>query len=130
DIVQNHMMQLLSLVAMEPPVRIKADAIRDEKVKVLQSIRPIPLQNLDNHVIRGQYGPGFIEGVPVKGYRQEENVAEKSSVESYVAMQLFIDNWRWAGVPFYLRAGKRLPKKATEIAVIYKEAPGVLFHRA
>lgn len=130
DIVQNHMMQLLSLVAMEPPVRIKADAIRDEKVKVLQSIRPIPLQHLDHHVIRGQYGPGFIEGQSVKGYRQEDNVAENSNVESYVAMQLFIDNWRWAGVPFYLRAGKRLPKKATEIAVIYKEAPGVLFHRA
>jgi glucose-6-phosphate 1-dehydrogenase len=115
---------------MEPPVRIKADAIRDEKVKVLQSIRPINLHNLDQHVIRGQYGPGFIDGDPVKGYRQEDNVAPLSNVESYVAMQLFIDNWRWAGVPFYLRAGKRLPKKATEIAVIYKEAPGVLFNRA
>jgi glucose-6-phosphate 1-dehydrogenase len=130
DIVQNHMMQLLSLVAMEPPVRIKADAIRDEKVKVLQSIRPIPIQNLDHHVIRGQYSPGFINGEPVKGYRQEDNVAENSNIESYVAMQLFIDNWRWAGVPFYLRAGKRLPKKATEIAVLYKEAPGVLFNRS
>src|SRR5262249_1061900 len=81
DIVKHHMMQLLSLVAMEPPVRIKADAIRDEKVKVLQSIRPIPLQHLDDHVIRGQYGPGFIDGAPVKGYRQEDNVALNSNVE-------------------------------------------------
>ncbi len=130
DIVQNHMMQLLSLVCMEPPVDIKADSIRDEKVKVLKSIRPFPMHDLDHHVIRGQYGPGFVNGEPAKGYRQEANVAENSSVETYVAMQLFIDNWRWAGVPFYLRAGKRLPKKATEIAVIYKQAPGVLFNRS
>ncbi len=130
DIVQNHMMQLLSLVAMEPPVDIKADSIRDEKVKVLHSIRPFPMHNLEHFVIRGQYGPGFINGEPVKGYRQEDNVSDTSNVETYVAMQLFIDNWRWAGVPFYLRAGKRLPKKATEIAVIFKEAPGVLFNRA
>ncbi|MCE5293558.1 MAG: glucose-6-phosphate dehydrogenase [Chlamydiales bacterium] len=130
DIVQNHVMQLLSLVAMEPPVNIQADSIRDEKVKVLHSIRPIPLQNLDEHVIRGQYGPGYIDGLDVKGYRQEDNVDPKSHVETYVAMQLFIDNWRWAGVPFYVRAGKRLPKKATEIAVIFKPAPGVLFKRA
>jgi len=130
DIVQNHMMQLLSLVAMEPPVDIKADSIRDEKVKVLHSIRPIPLQQLDQFAIRGQYGPGFVNGEPAKGYRQEDNVNESSIVESYVALQLFIDNWRWAGVPFYLRAGKRLPKKATEIAVIFKQAPGVLFNRS
>ncbi|MBS0635355.1 MAG: glucose-6-phosphate dehydrogenase [Verrucomicrobia bacterium] len=130
DIVQNHVMQLLSLVAMEPPVDIKADSIRDEKVKVLHSIRPIPLHNLDQHVIRGQYGPGFIGGEAVKGYRQEDNVAPASNVETYVAMQLFIDNWRWAGVPFYVRAGKRLPKKATEIAVVFKQAPGVLFNRS
>lgn len=130
DIVQNHMMQLLSLVAMEPPVDIKADSIRDEKVKVLHSIRPFPMHNLEQHVIRGQYGPGFIDGQPVKSYRQEDNVSDSSNVETYVALQLFIDNWRWAGVPFYLRAGKRLPKKATEIAVIFKQAPGVLFNRA
>lgn len=127
DIVQNHMMQLLSLVAMEPPVNIQADSIRDEKVKVLHSIRPIPVSHLDHHVIRAQYGPGFINGDAVKGYRQEENVNPASAIESYVAMQLFIDNWRWAGVPFYLRAGKRLPKRATEIAVCFKHAPGVLF---
>jgi glucose-6-phosphate 1-dehydrogenase len=127
DIVQNHMMQLLSLVAMEPPVNIKANSIRDEKVKALQSIRPIPLNLIDQHVVRGQYGPGFVNAEAVKGYKQEDNVDPNSSVESFVAMQLFIDNWRWAGVPFYLRAGKRLPKRATEIAVCFKKAPGVLF---
>jgi glucose-6-phosphate 1-dehydrogenase len=129
DIVQNHLMQLLSLVAMEPPVNLKANSVRDEKVKVLQSIRPIQQNEIDKYVVRGQYGPGFINGESVKGYNKEENVAENSTVETYVAMQLFIDNWRWVGVPFYLRAGKRLPKRATEIAVYFKEAPGVLFHR-
>lgn len=127
DIVQNHVMQLISLVAMEPPVNVQADSVRDEKVKVLHSIRPIPMHHLDQHVIRGQYGPGFINGESVKGYREEENVNPNSSVESYVAMQLFIDNWRWAGVPFYIRAGKRMPKKTTEIAVCFKYAPGALF---
>lgn len=129
DIVQNHLMQLLSLVAMEPPVNLKADSIRDEKVKVLESIRPIPINEIDKYVVRGQYGPGFIDGEPVKGYRKEDNVPENSNVETFMAMQLFIDNWRWAGVPFYIRAGKRLPKRGTEIAVYFKEAPGVLFNR-
>lgn len=127
DIVQNHMMQLLSLVAMEPPTNLQADSIHDEKVKVLQSIRPIPMHQLDEHVVRGQYGPGFVNGEPVKGYREEDNVNPKSNVETYVAMQLFVDNWRWSGVPFYLRAGKRLPKRITEIAITFKHAPGMLF---
>ncbi len=127
DIVQNHMMQLLSLVAMEPPTNLSADAIRDEKVKVLESIRPIPYEDIDQIAIRGQYGPGFINGDPVQGYREENNVAADSIVETYAALQLFIDNWRWADVPFYLRAGKRLPKRATEIAIIFKRAPGYLF---
>ena len=126
DIVQNHMMQLLTLFAMEPPVNLSAGAIRDEKVKVLQSIRPI---DLDHHVIRGQYGPGFSSAEPAVGYRQEANVNPKSSIETFVALKLFVDNWRWAGVPFYLRAGKRLPKRATEIAVTFKDAPGVLFQQ-
>lgn len=129
DIVQNHLMQLLSLVAMEPPVNLKADSIRDEKVKVLQSIRPIKKEEMEKYVIRGQYGPGFINGEPVKGYTQEANVDPNSSVETYMALQLFIDNWRWAGVPFYLRAGKRMPKRATEIAIVFKESPGILFRR-
>jgi glucose-6-phosphate 1-dehydrogenase len=127
DIVENHMMQLLSLVAMEPPRSLQANAIHDEKVKVVESIRPFPENELEKHIIRGQYGPGFVDGTPTKGYRQEENVSKESSIETFVAMELFIDNWRWAGVPFYLRAGKRLPKRATEIAITFKDAPGFLF---
>jgi glucose-6-phosphate 1-dehydrogenase len=129
DIVQNHMMQLLSLVAMEPPVNLSADSIRDEKVKVLQSIRPFSEADFTTSVVRGQYGPGFINGKPAVGYRQEQNVNPNSSVETYVALRLFIDNWRWAGVPFYLRGGKRLPKRGTEIAITFKDAPGILFQQ-
>lgn len=124
DIVQNHMMQLLSLIAMEPPASFKPDAIHDEKVKVLQSIRPFKPDEFDHFAVRGQYGPGIIDGQEVLGYRQEDNVNPDSQVETYAALQLFIDNWRWEGVPFYLRAGKRLPKRATEIAVSFKHAPG------
>jgi glucose-6-phosphate 1-dehydrogenase len=127
DIVQNHMMQLLSLVGMEPPTSLKASAIHNEKVKVLESIRPFPKEEIDQFVVRGQYGRGFINGQPVCGYREEENVAPNSSVETFVAMELFVDSWRFAGVPFFLRAGKRLPKRATEIAVTFKEAPYMLF---
>jgi len=121
------MMQLLSLLAMEPPTSLKADAIYNEKVKIMEALRPLPLDKLDQYAIRGQYGPGYIEGKEVKGYRQEDNVPPDSSVETFVALKLFVDNWRWAGVPFYLRAGKRLPKRATEIAIVFKSAPGYLF---
>lgn len=127
DIVQNHMMQLLSLVAMEPPINLHASSIHDEKVKVIESIRPLPEDRINEFTIRGQYGPGYINGELVKGYREEEKVNPNSFVETYVALQLFIDNWRWAGVPFFLRAGKRLPKRATEIAITFKKAPGYLF---
>lgn len=127
DIVQNHMMQLISLVAMEPPINLKPDAIHAEKIKVMEALRPLPTDQFDTIAVRGQYGPGYIEGKEVKGYRQEDNVAPDSSVETYAALKLHIDNWRWAGVPFYLRAGKRLPKRVTEIAVIFKDAPGYLF---
>lgn len=127
DIVQNHVMQLLSLVAMEPPTSLQASAIHDEKVKVLESMRPFPEDRLDEYAVRGQYGPGFINGAPVKSYREEENVNPQSHVETFVALRLTIDNWRWAGVPFYVRAGKRLPKRATEIAITFKKAPGYLF---
>ncbi|WP_347566668.1 MULTISPECIES: glucose-6-phosphate dehydrogenase [unclassified Neochlamydia] len=130
DIVQNHMMQLLSLVCMEPPNSLKAEAIHNEKVKVIESIRPFSMDQMDRLIIRGQYGPGLINGQPVNGYRQEENVHPQSTVETYVALQLFIDNWRWSGVPFYLRAGKRLPKRATEIAITFKAVPGFLFNDA
>jgi glucose-6-phosphate 1-dehydrogenase len=128
DIVQNHMMQLLSLVAMEPPVNLSGDSVREEKVKVLSSIRPIRKDQVEKYSVRGQYSQGFINGEPVAGYRQEANVSPTSPVETYIAMQLFVDNWRWAGVPFFLRAGKRLPKRTTEIAVFFKEAPNVLFN--
>lgn len=127
DIVQNHMMQLLSLVAMEPPVNLDATSIRDEKVKVLQALRPFTEEDFKTSVIRGQYDKGFVGGEPVKGYREEDKVDPKSNVETYAAMRLFIDNWRWHGVPFYLRGGKRLPKRATEIAIQFKHPPGVLF---
>ena len=127
DIVQNHMMQLLSLVCMEPPVSLSANSIRDEKVKVLQALRPFTQEDFKTSIIRGQYGQGFVGGEPVKGYREEDNVNPKSNVETFVALRLFIDNWRWHGVPFYMRAGKRLPKRATEIAIQFKHPPGVLF---
>ncbi len=127
DIVQNHMMQLLSLVAMEPPVSLSADAIHDEKVKVLQAIRPLQGEDFENSAVRGQYGPGYINGQPVVGYRQEKNVSPTSHIETYTALRLYIDNWRWSDVPFYLRGGKRLPKRATEIAIVFKDPPGVLF---
>lgn len=127
DIIQNHMMQLLCLTAMEPPVGLGADAIRNEKVKVLESIRPVNLDNFDQQVVRGQYGPGFVNGEPVKGYREEDNVSPTSSVESFVAQKLFIDNERWADVPFFLRAGKRMPKRASEIAITFRDVPGGLF---
>ncbi len=129
DIVQNHMMQLLSLVAMEPPVSLAADSIHDEKVKVLESIRPFEKEDFEKSCIRGQYGPGYINGEAVLGYRSEKNVSPASNVETYAALRLFIDNWRWSGVPFYLRGGKRLPKRATEIAVVFKDPPGVLFQQ-
>lgn len=127
DIVQNHLMQLVSLVAMEPPINLQADSIRDEKTKVVEACRPFSLKEFEKYVVRGQYGPGFIEGDAAKGYRQEDNVNPESNVETYVALKLYIDNWRWAGVPFYLRAGKRLPKRATEIAITFKEPPSLLF---
>lgn len=127
DIVQNHMMQLVSLVAMEPPTSLKAESIHAEKVKIMEAIRPLPSNSFDQCAVRGQYGPGFINGQEVCEYRKENNVAPDSKVETYAALKLYIDNWRWANVPFYLRAGKRLPKRATEIAVTFKDAPGYLF---
>ncbi|MBS0627338.1 MAG: glucose-6-phosphate dehydrogenase [Verrucomicrobia bacterium] len=127
DILQNHIMQILSLIAMEPPANLSATAIHDEKVKAIQSIRPFNEADLHESVIRGQYSSGYINGDPVIGYREEKNVNPKSFVETYVAMRLYLDNWRWAGVPFYIRGGKRLPKKGTEISVFFKEPPSVLF---
>jgi glucose-6-phosphate 1-dehydrogenase len=128
DMVQNHLLQLLALVAMEPPHALDADVIRDEKLEVLESLRRIEGPAVDANVIRAQYGPGFILGKPVPGYCEEPGVDPGSRVETFVALQIFIDNWRWAGVPFYLRTGKRLPKRASEISVHLKEVPPILFN--
>jgi glucose-6-phosphate 1-dehydrogenase len=127
DMVQNHMMQLLSLVAMEAPASLGAEDIRDEKVKVLRSIRPIAPEQVQQFTVRGQYDRGSIAGKQVVAYREEPNVAAGSQTETFVAMKLFLDNWRWAGVPFYLRHGKRLPKQVAEIAIQFKAPPAILF---
>ena len=130
DIVENHAMQLLCLTAMEPPISLAADAVRDEKVKVLRSLRPIGRSQVATNVIRGQYGRGFVRADEVPAYREEPDVSPTSQTETYVAMRVFIDNWRWGGVPFYVRAGKRLPKRVTEIAVTFKKVPHTLFRAA
>jgi glucose-6-phosphate 1-dehydrogenase len=127
DMVQNHMLQVLSLVAMEPPVAMEADAIRDEKLKVLKAIRRIPPREVDSRVVRARYGRGSILGRDVPAYTEEEGVPPESSTETYVALRLDIDSWRWAGVPFFLRAGKRLPKRSTEICIQFRKPPLRLF---
>ena len=129
DMVQNHLMQLLCLIAMEPPTDLSADSVRDEKVKVLRSLRRMGPEEVKSNVIRAQYTSGEINGEPLPGYLQEERIAENSQTESYVAMRVFIDNWRWEGTPFYIRMGKRLPKKATEISLHLKRPPNVLFQK-
>jgi glucose-6-phosphate 1-dehydrogenase len=128
DMVQNHLLQLLALVAMEPPHALDANVIRDEKLEILQSLRSMDGPDVDVHVVRAQYGPGFIVGKPVPGYCEEPGVDPQSRIETFVALQVFIDNWRWAGVPFFLRTGKRLPKRASEISVHLKEVPPILFN--
>ncbi len=129
DMVQNHLLQLLCLVAMEPPTDLGADSIRDEKVKVVRSLRRFDPTSVANNVVRGQYAQGAINGEPVAGYREEKNVNPDSKTETFVALRLSVDNWRWADVPFYVRVGKRLPKSGTEISVHFKKAPLVLFNR-
>jgi glucose-6-phosphate 1-dehydrogenase len=127
DMVQNHMFQFMSLMALEPPVAFEADAVRDEKVKVLRALRPIPRDRVEEWTARGQYEEGFQAGTPVPGYRDETGVSPTSCTETYVALKLLIDNWRWGGVPFYVRAGKRLPKRVSEIAITFKSVPHALF---
>ncbi len=127
DMVQNHMFQLLCLTAMEPPVSLSADAIRDEKVKVLQALRPVGPEQVRESTVRAQYAAGTVSGVRVPGYKQEPDVAADSRTETFVAIRLHVDNWRWAGVPFYLRAGKRLSKRMTEIALQFRDVPHRLF---
>jgi glucose-6-phosphate 1-dehydrogenase len=129
DMVQNHLLQLLCLIAMEPPVTFDAEPVREEKNKVLRAIRPIERGRVDEVVVRGQYRPGFIQSRPVAGYRQEKGVAPGSITETYVALRLLIDNWRWAGVPFYLRTGKRLASRVSEIAIQFHRTPHLIFRR-
>jgi glucose-6-phosphate 1-dehydrogenase len=129
DIVQNHMLQLVSLVAMEPPVAFEADAVRDEKVKVLRALREFPRGNEADCTVRGQYSDGSVLGESAVAYRAEPQVNPQSNVETYAAMKIFIDNWRWADVPFYLRAGKRLPKRVTDISIHFRPAPYPLFRK-
>ncbi|HEX8172902.1 MAG TPA: glucose-6-phosphate dehydrogenase [Thermoanaerobaculia bacterium] len=123
DIIQNHMLQLVSLVGMEPPVAFEANAVRDEKVKVLRALRPI------REAVRGQYAAGSVLGEEAPAYREEEKVDPQSRVETYAALKVFVDNWRWADVPFYLRAGKRMPKRVTDISIHFRQAPYPLFSR-
>jgi glucose-6-phosphate 1-dehydrogenase len=127
DIVQNHALQLLCLVALEPPVAFEADAVRDEKVKVVRSIRRVPVDEVRARVVRARYQNGSVDGQVVPGYLTEQGVAADSTTETFVALELAIDNWRWAGVPFYVRAGKRLAKRVTEISVHFKQVPHLLF---
>lgn len=127
DMIQNHVFQVLSLIAMEPPVSLSADSVRDEKVKAMLAVRPIPPDRVDDFAVRGQYGPGYVLGEKVIGYREELGVNPESTTETYAALKLYFDTWRWAGVPFYIRSGKRLPKRLTEIAIQFKDVPHRLF---
>ena len=128
DMVQNHLMQLLCLVAMEPPNSLEAESIRDEKVKIVKALRPIDASSVKDHVVRGQYSQGVIDGESVPGYFDEEGCeAQGSDTETFVAIKAHVDNWRWSGVPFYLRTGKRMPDKVTEIIIQYKALPHHIF---
>jgi glucose-6-phosphate 1-dehydrogenase len=127
DVVQNHLLQLLSLVAMEPPATFEADALRDEKLKVFRAIPPPDRATVARDVVRGQYGPGWIGAEGVHGYREEHEVDPQSETETFVAARFQVENWRWSGVPFYLRTGKRLPKRASEIAIQFSDVPHRLF---
>ena len=130
DMVQNHLMQLFCLTAMEAPNAINADSVRGEKVKVLQATHLADINNLEKSAIRGQYKAGWMKGKPIPGYREEPGVNPESTTPTYVAMKLMVDNWRWQGVPFYLRTGKRLPKKVSEIAIQFRNVPLLIFQSA
>jgi glucose-6-phosphate 1-dehydrogenase len=129
DIVQNHELQLLTLVAMEPPVSFDQGSVRDEKVKVLKAVNPPTGEQVDETTVRGQYGPGWVLGTKVAGYREEKSVDPHSGTETFAALRLAIDSWRWAGVPFFLRAGKRMPKRSTTIRIQFKRPPHLTFGR-
>lgn len=128
DMVQNHILQLLCLTAMEPPWSLDAEVVRDHKMGVLNCLRPLRGDEVKEHVVRAQYGPGRSRGEDVPGYRREDRVKPDSTTETFVAIQAYVDNWRWSGVPFYIRTGKRLPKRASEISIHFKGVPPVLFN--
>ncbi|MFQ6022953.1 MAG: glucose-6-phosphate dehydrogenase [Acidiferrobacterales bacterium] len=128
DMVQNHILQLLSLTAMEPPWAMTADVVRDHKLEVLNCLRPIEATAVDHYIVRAQYAAGKHNGDDVPGYRREQDVGPDSTTETYVAIKAFVDNWRWAGVPFYIRTGKRMAKRATETSIHFKEVPPILFN--
>lgn len=128
DMIQNHLLQLLCTIAMEPPINFDADVVRDRKVEVLKAMRKIVPRKVDTIAARGQYGPGWIEGKKVPGYRDEKNVDPNSNTETYAALKFYVDNWRWQGVPFYLRTGKRLFKSASLITIQFREVPHNMFH--
>jgi glucose-6-phosphate 1-dehydrogenase len=127
DMIQSHVLQLTSLVSVEPPASFDANSVRNEKLKVLQSIRPFNLEMVAQSVVRGQYAPGKVGDKQVEGYRDEPHVSQTSRTETFVSMRVLVDNWRWAGVPFYLRTGKRLAKRTTEIMIQFKRAPHIVF---
>ncbi|MFN8625096.1 MAG: glucose-6-phosphate dehydrogenase [Candidatus Binatia bacterium] len=130
DMIQNHLFQLLALVAMEPPISFAGDVIRDQKVRVLQAIKPMEDEEIIRRSVRGQYGPGAIDGTPVPGYREEPSVGRDSTTETFAALKLNVENWRWADVPFYLRAGKRMARRETQIVIQFRRAPVLLFRDA
>ena len=130
DMIQNHLLQILCLIAMEAPVSFSGNEIRNKKVDVLHAIRPIPFEQINDFAVRGQYAAGWIEGERAKDYRQEPDVAKDSLTETYAALKLFVDNWRWQGVPFYLRTGKRLPAKISEVAIQFRPVPHQTFPAA
>jgi glucose-6-phosphate 1-dehydrogenase len=130
DMVQSHIMQVFTLIAMEPPASFEAGALRDEKAKVLKSLRPFEPKDLTTRVVRGRYVQGSVGGEPAKGYLEEDGVPPNSTTETYVALKCYVDNWRWSGVPFYIRAGKRLPKRVTEVSIVFKAPPLALFQHA
>jgi glucose-6-phosphate 1-dehydrogenase len=127
DMVQNHIFQLLSLIAMEPPVTLDADAVRGAKLNVVRSIRPLTPEEVHRQVVRAQYNAGQLDGKTLPAYLQEQGVAPNSATETYVALKLFVNNWRWSGVPFYIRTGKALPRRASSIAIHFKRLPAILF---
>jgi glucose-6-phosphate 1-dehydrogenase len=127
DMIPNHLLQLVSLTAMEPPISFMANAVRDEQAKVLHAVQPIPPEDVLTRAVRGQYGQGTIENEHVPAYREEPFVDPHSNTETFVALKLSVDNWRWAGVPFYIRTGKRLPRRVTEVVIQFRRAPFVLF---